>query len=137
MPSRSITVSTWASESAASLSMRAITFFHASGSPPTPLPEKPLPMVVPPLTPPPLRVEGADTEIAALQYRDVDPRARQFEPGRQAAIARADDQHVRLERRILTQLVGGMPPLPPPRRGLEILVEDAVGPSYSPNAHCP
>ncbi len=58
MPSRWITVSTCASESAASLSMRAITFFQASASPPTPLPEKPLPMVVPPLTPPPLRVEA-------------------------------------------------------------------------------
>ena len=56
MPSRWITVSTWASESAASLSMRDITFFHSSGSLRTPLPEKPLPIVVPPLTPPPLRV---------------------------------------------------------------------------------
>ena len=58
MPSRWITVSTWASESAASASMRCMIFFHASESPPTPLPEKPLPMVVPPLTPPPLRVEA-------------------------------------------------------------------------------
>src|SRR5688572_32313585 len=58
MPSRRITVSTWASESAASVSMRCMIFFHASASPPTPLPEKPLPMVVPPLTPPPLRVEA-------------------------------------------------------------------------------
>ena len=58
MPSRSITVCTWASESAASASMRVMTFFHSSGSLFTPLPEKPLPSVVPPLTPPPLRVEA-------------------------------------------------------------------------------
>jgi hypothetical protein len=58
MPSRLITVSTCASESAASASMRSMMRFQDSGSPPTPLPEKPLPMVVPPLTPPPLRVDA-------------------------------------------------------------------------------
>ena len=58
MASRRITLSTWLSESAASASMRCMICFHASGSPPTPLPEKPLPSVVPPLTPPPLRVEA-------------------------------------------------------------------------------
>ena len=70
---------------------------------------------------------GADAEIAALQHRHVDARARQLQRRRQAAVARADHQHVGLERRVLAQLVGGMPPFPPPRRALEVLVEDAVG----------
>src|SRR6476660_9165763 len=101
MPSRWITVSTWASESAASCNMRCMIFFHVSESPPTPLPEKPLPMVVPPLTPPPLRVEAPTPKSAALQHRDVDARAAELERGRQAAIARPDDQHVGPEQRVL------------------------------------
>src|SRR5215831_18902401 len=111
MPSRAITVSTWVSDWAASASMRAITFFHSSGSLRTPLPEKPLPSVVPPLTPPPLR---------------VDARACELEGGGQPAVARAHDQDIGLARRILRQLVAGLPPFPPPRRGLEVFVEDAV-----------
>jgi len=66
----------------------------------------------------------ADAEHAALQHHRIDAVAPQLERGRQPAIARADDHHLRPGRRVLRQRVVGRPGFPPPGRRLEVGMED-------------
>src|SRR3979490_1194711 len=92
MPSRSITVCTWASESAASARLSRLIFFPSLGTSLHPLAREAFAEGRAAADAAAVAGRGADAEFAALQHRHLDTRARQLERRREAAIRRAPHQ---------------------------------------------